>query len=242
MIRSITGKRAKAWKEAFQNRDFRTRKQFGIHGQKIVQHAVNAGIVREVMYVSSCPVRFDNAVEVSRQVMDYLTYGSEDSVAAICEKPVWNVNPEMMHRIVILDHLHYQINIGTILHYAYLFGADAVYLPDDGTVNPFGQTAAESSQGTLFHLPVLEENLPALIRRLKDCGFTCVGTSLQNALPLSKIPARDKMAIILGNEAQGASEEVLKEANVLCRIEMENYDSLNVSIAAGIVLHRFRPR
>ena len=69
-----------------------------------------------------------------------------------------------------------------------------------------------------------------------------MGTSLQNALPLSKIPARDKMAIILGNEAQGASEEVLKEANVLCRIEMENYDSLNVSIAAGIVLHRFRPR
>jgi TrmH family RNA methyltransferase len=45
---------------------------------------------------------------------------------------------------------------------------------------------------------------------------------------------------LVGNEHEGASEEVLRETDVNCRIEMENYDSLNVAIATGIILHRFR--
>ena len=48
------------------------------------------------------------------------------------------------------------------------------------------------------------------------------------------------MVFVVGNEREGVSEEVLRETDVSCRIEMENYDSLNVSVAAGIVLYRFR--
>ena len=66
------------------------------------------------------------------------------------------------------------------------------------------------------------------------------GTSLQNAVALSEISAHDKMVFVVGNEHEGASEEVLRETDVNCRIEMENYDSLNVAIATGIILHRFR--
>ena len=48
------------------------------------------------------------------------------------------------------------------------------------------------------------------------------------------------MVFVEGNERDGVSEEVLRETDVRCRIEMENYDSLNVSIATGIVLYHFR--
>ena len=71
-------------------------------------------------------------------------------------------------------------------------------------------------------------------------GWYVVGTSLRDAVPMSGIAARDKMVFVVGNEHFGVSEEVLQETDVNCRIEMENNDSLNVAVAAGILLHRFR--
>ena len=78
------------------------------------------------------------------------------------------------------------------------------------------------------------------MRELREQGWFCVGTSLHNAAPLSEIRPADRMVFVVGNEREGVSEEVLRETDVSCRIEMENYDSLNVSVAAGIVLYRFR--
>ena len=66
-----------------------------------------------------------------------------------------------------------------------------------------------------------------------------MGTSLHNAKPISSIEKKDRMVLVVGNEQEGVSEEVLKETDVNCRIEMKNYDSLNVVIATGILLHHF---
>ena len=92
----------------------------------------------------------------------------------------------------------------------------------------------------IFFLPVVPASLPEKLRELREQGWYIVGTSLQDAVPLSGIPAHDKMVFVVGNEHDGVSEEVLRETDVNCRIEMENYDSLNVAIAAGILLHHFR--
>ena len=48
------------------------------------------------------------------------------------------------------------------------------------------------------------------------------------------------MAFIFGNEGQGITKEIQEESNIRVRIEMEGFESLNVAVAAGIIMYRFQ--
>ena len=127
-----------------------------------------------------------------------------------------------------------------MMYLAFCFGVDLVYYSEGDGTNYHARSIANASQGASFFLPARPANLPEKLRELKAQGWYIVGTSLRDAVPLSGISAHDKMVFVVGNEQVGVSEEVLQATDVNCRIEMENYDSLNVAIATGILLHRFR--
>ena len=240
MLRSVSSPRVKKLRRAFLYQDWEKREAFGIRSERLVRQAVNAGIVTELLYVSDCPIPFDKKTRVTPEVMSFLTRGKEENLAAVCRKWGPRIPAGGMHRILMLDRVSYRTNIGRILYLAYSFGVDVVYVSEGDGINYHAQGIVESSQGTSFFLPVIPASLPERLRELREQGWYCVGTSLHNAVPLSGIPSADKMVFVLGNEHDGVSGEVLKETDVSCRIEMENYDSLNVAVAAGILLHRFR--
>ena len=192
------------------------------------------------MYVSDCPIPFEKKTQVTPEVMDFITFGNEKNIAAICRKTEIPPPTGQLHRILVLDRVTYRLNIGRILNLAFSFGVDLVYYREGDGVGYHTRSIAGSSQGTSFFMPMAPACLPEKLRELKEQGWYIVGTSLQNAVALSEITAHDKMVFVVGNEHEGASEEVLRETDVNCRIEMENYDSLNVAIATGIILHGFR--
>jgi TrmH family RNA methyltransferase len=240
MLKRVNSQKVQKLRRLFMNIYSEESDLYGIYGIETIRHAINAGVVEEILYAGECPLDFSPAREVSEEVMEFLTDGRELSAAAICRKSFTPLPLSDLRRVLILDHVEYGINIGKIIYLAYSLGMDAVYVAEGDGVNYHSQAIAEISRGASFFLPAVPANLPELIRTMRQQGFCVVGTSLRNAKPLSQIPVRDKMAFIMGNENRGVCDEVLDEVDVSCRIEMENYDSLNVAIATGIVLYRYR--
>ena len=240
MLRSVNSSRVRKLRYAFADKDWEKKDVFSVIGESTVRQAVNAGIAAELLYVSDCPIPFEKKTQVTPEVMEYITLGRKTSLVAICRKTEIPIPAGELHRILVLDRVEFRGNIGRMMYLAFCFGVDLVYYSEGDGTNYHARSIANASQGASFFLPARPANLPEKLRELKAQGWYIVGTSLRDAVPLSGISAHDKMVFVVGNEQVGVSEEVLQATDVNCRIEMENYDSLNVAIAAGILLHRFR--
>ena len=164
-----------------------------------------------------------------------------------CSYKFMLVSPDqLMHKIVILDNIRSAHNVGSIFRTADGAGAEKIYLlgytpaPRDR----FGRVSAEiakTSLGASETIPwecVNTEDATTLLTRLKADGFEVVAIeqtsesiSLQNFVP------QPKVAYIFGNEIDGVSANLIKEADIVVEIPMLGMkESLNVSVSAGIVL------
>ena len=144
---------------------------------------------------------------------------------------------EYGNRVLILDRLQDPGNIGTLLRTAASFGfEDVVFLK--GTCSPFNYKAVASCEGALFHANLHFESGIDCIQSLKQQGFHIFGSALRNAKPLENCSLKhEKIGLILGNEGQGMSEELLSITDENIKISMQTMESLNVGIAGGILMH-----
>ena len=97
-----------------------------------------------------------------------------------------------------------------------------------------------ASQGAIFYLNVRQsENASSLddLKELKNKGYHILGTDLASSKPLKSLQIPSKIALLLGNEGQGLSKEVIEFADQNVRIEMDGIDSLNVGVAGGIMMY-----
>ena len=133
-------------------------------------------------------------------------------------------------------------NLGGMVRLCRAFGARALILGDSG-VDPFSRRVLRVSMGNAFHLPILEpDDLGALLTRLQaDFGFELAATILdETATPLASMPRPRRLAVLLGNEADGLEPMWVERCDHHVLIPMsQGTDSLNVTVAAGIVLYHF---
>ena len=143
--------------------------------------------------------------------------------------------------IVVLDGLTDTGNIGAIIRSCYALGAEGLIIC--GLKNPLPAPMVRTSSGTMLDFPVgLVHNSFDLANELKQLGFSLVGadTDGYDVKTLSR-DSGQKMALFLGNEGDGLSNRLVKKLDVKVAIKMENdFDSLNVSVAAGILIHALK--
>lgn len=139
--------------------------------------------------------------------------------------------------VVILDRIQDPGNLGTIIRTADAAGSLGLIMLE-GCVDAFSPKVVRASMGSLFHVPVVQEISPE--EALTWCyrnGYEPAATSLKGAANLYKTDLSKKMAYILGNEANGVSEELQAAAETRLFIPMEGMaESMNVAMAAGIIL------
>jgi len=107
-----------------------------------------------------------------------------------------------------------------------------------GTTSLYGQKVIRSTQGSNFHIDCFENiDIKQLVTEMKE--FNIYATSLKADKYLEELDnITGRVAIIFGNEGSGVADEILDEVNNLLKINMPGRaESLNVSIAAGIVMH-----
>ena len=140
--------------------------------------------------------------------------------------------------IIVLDRLQDPGNIGTILRTADAAGFSlAVFMK--GTADPYSPKAVRSAAGSVLRMPVAffdtNEELSAFLKaRNKRLVVSCMdGEKAYFEEDLSS-----DCAIVVGNEGNGVSDELMEMADVKIRIPMEgDTESLNASMAAGILMY-----
>jgi len=143
--------------------------------------------------------------------------------------------------LVLLDGVEDPHNLGAIIRTAHAAGASAILIPDRraaGLTDVVGKAAA----GALEHLPVVRVgNVTQTLELLKKRGFWIYGLDERGTQLYSETDYAQPTVFVLGGEGQGLHQLVKKHCDVLVRIPMAGaISSLNVSVAAGIVLFEWR--
>jgi 23S rRNA (guanosine2251-2'-O)-methyltransferase len=140
--------------------------------------------------------------------------------------------------IVVLDGIEDPHNLGAILRTADAAGADGVVIPQRRAVGVTG-TVAKTSAGASAHLPVTRvTNIARALEDLKARNIWVVGLDEHGKQPYDSLDYNMDCAIVLGAEGKGVHDLVAKKCDFLVSIPMlGKVASLNVSVAAGVVLY-----
>ena len=140
--------------------------------------------------------------------------------------------------IVLLDGITDVRNFGAIARTCECAGADAIIIPSKNSVS-VNADAMKTSAGALHTLPVCrEQSLTNTIKYLKDCGFKIVAATEKGDYDYTKANYKDPVCIIMGAEDTGVPYEHLSLCDEWIKIPlMGKIESLNVSVAAGILIY-----
>ena len=139
--------------------------------------------------------------------------------------------------IVVLDGLTDVGNIGAVVRSAYALGADAIIVSGVRQLNM--AAIARSSSGALLDMPLMiTPNILDNFNELGQLGFSIYGASTEGE-SVQNMTFTSKRILVLGSEGKGLSGKVSGKIDHMVSIEMQHaFDSLNVSAAAAILIHR----
>jgi tRNA G18 (ribose-2'-O)-methylase SpoU len=142
-------------------------------------------------------------------------------------------------------------NVGAIIRSAAALHMDAILLTP-GCSNPLYRRAIRVSMGTVFQIPwtfigeEMEDWPEAGMAKLKAMGYKTAATALCDdsvSIDDPRLQKEEKLAIILGNEGDGLSNETIADCDYTVRIPMaHNVDSLNVAAASAVAFWELRAR
>lgn len=180
---------------------------------------------------------------VSDQVFKKIS-GTEtpQGILAVVEKKKYDINNILAQKglFVICDNLQDPGNIGTIIRTAEAFSCKGIFLSKN-SADIYSEKVVRSTMGTIFNIPIFQEcDIAALIKIFKEKNIKTYALALDGSKNLQDLKIdTDSVAIIVGNEANGISNEILKIADEKIKIEMTGKaESLNAAIATGITIYK----
>lgn len=228
---------------------------YGIHP---VQEALNSDTVIDRVFIEKGKVGLDEirqkCVELDIPVMivpnykmDRLTRKIHQGVVAMVSPVEFSNLDEIVTRafengemplILVLDGVTDVRNFGAIARTAECAGVHALVIPQRN-VAPINEDAIKTSSGALMRMPVCRaKNLKDALADLKNFGLKVVGVTEKGTTSLYDSDVSGPLALIMGAEDVGISDELLRLSDELAFIPMSGITaSLNVSVACGIALY-----
>lgn len=218
-------------------------------GEKVVREAQETGQNIQVVLVAQnhpipqgypCPV-----VSVETKLFEKLaqTMTSQGILAVINkvqpdEETFLQQIKKKSGNVILLDRLQDPGNIGTIIRTADAAGYSGV-ITIKGTADLYGPKIVRAAAGSLFRMPVFSVNSPErAVSLLEAAGKTVIATGFQTDLYYYNVKMDRDIGLIIGNEGNGISQELMQLAHKVVKIPMEGtIDSLNASVAAGILMY-----
>jgi len=187
------------------------------------------------------PVRFLSRVELDRLASS----GSHQGVVAVTSSKHYADLDDVIAAkrgeyslVVVLDGIEDPHNLGAILRTADACAADGVLIPERRAAGITG-TVAKVSAGASEHLPVAKvTNIARTLEDLKARSLWTVGLDERGKQSYDEVDYKMDCAVVLGAEGKGLHDLVSKKCDFLVSIPMlGKVPSLNVSVAAGVVLY-----
>lgn len=210
-----------------------------VEGYRLIEQLIKNGIEIEELYVAEdyklklqakCPI-----FNLKKYELEKIT--STETPQEIAALIKTNLLPIFRkRRLLYLDGISEPGNLGTIIRTAAAFSMDGIILSPD-CCEIFNPKVIRASLGAVFFIPIEihDDNW------LKKQSAVKIATSLNNAIPLERfsIPI-ENWILILGSEATGIKSEILTFADEKIKIPQSSLmESLNVAVAAGILMHTF---
>ena len=239
MIKYITSKDNNKIKHAASLKDSKYRKEykeFLSEGKKSLEMALKVGCIKEIFTISpleNLPEDLTQYVVSSDLLKKISSNVSPEGIVFVCN--MVERKPKRMNKVVYLDKVNDPGNIGTIIRTALAFDYDAVIL-SEGCCDCYNEKVVSATKGALFSLPVLHGDLA----QFKEGRKVIVSALSDKAIDLKDLKVPDSFILVVGNEANGVSPETLKLADIITKISIQNIDSLNVGVAAGIFMNHLR--
>lgn len=233
---SIDNKKIKELKKLSQKKYRDELGIFLIEGEHLVEEAFKTGYLKELLLEENSSTDLEIETNfLTRNIIKHITdLDTPSSIVGICSKLK---DKEIGNKLLLLDGIQDPGNLGTIIRSAVAFNIDTIILGEN-TVDLYNSKVIRSSQGMIFNINIIEKNLKEFIPDIKNNGYKVYGTKVTDGKNLKTVEKNEKFAIIMGNEGNGLTDEVIDlcdeyiyiNSNPLC-------ESLNVGVATSIILY-----
>ncbi len=226
-----------------------------VEGIKLIEEAIEENAkIKQIVVCEDC-LKEDGCLEqrllyqiakfdciyVSSKIFAFLTdVVNPQGMLAVIEKS--NSEDEIKYTediIIVLDGIQDPGNLGTILRTVDSAALSQIILSKT-SVDAYNPKVVRSTMGAIFRVKVIEaENLVETLKKLKKHKYKVVATSLAGTENIYEIDYNKKV-IVIGNEANGVSDEILEIADSKTKIPMlGKTESLNAGIATGVILYEY---
>lgn len=243
-ITSAKNQQVKEWKKLYTKKERDKSGLFLIEGFHLVEEALHAKQIYHIIIheEKELPRSWDYGdtpvTMVTDEVMKVLAdTETPQGIMAICLQQNENISNISGKKFLLIDSVQDPGNMGTMIRTADAAGMDAVIL-GTGCADPYNPKVIRSTQGSIFHLPVIKANLEEFINKLQ---IPVYGTALEDAIPYDQVSSSSEFALLVGNEGQGVSQKLLEKTSKNLYIPIfGKSESLNVAVAAGILMYYLR--
>lgn len=217
-----------------------------VEGIKMVKEAINEN--QEIALIAireDFKIDFDTKntkiVTISNKIFnDISDVKTPQGILAIIKKNQNNQIETNQEYILALDSLQDPGNMGTIIRTADSANINQIII-NKTTVDPYSPKVIRSTMGAIYRTNIIEvEDLKATLKEMKLKGFQIITTDLKATQSIYDINYNNKTVVVIGNEANGVSQEILQTADKKVIIPMlGKTESLNASIAASIMIYEY---
>jgi len=241
-----------------QRRKARKRSNLAVaEGVRVVEEALDAGLVIRGVVTARGAVSQSRTMSLVQRVAEHAIPIEEvaerefsqmadtdtpQGVLALVELPrstLADIVPTPGHAALVLDGVQDPGNVGTLVRTAFALGAPgAVLLP--GTADPAHPKVVRSAMGASFRLPLVQASEGEFTKWIREAGIA-LWVSAGDGTPLERLSAPERLALVVGNEGAGVRPTMRPLAAHQVAIPLtRGAESLNVAVAAGIILHEVR--
>lgn len=221
-------------------KDKKYRKQhslFMVEGEKFCKDLLNTGI--EIVYTITSNKNltgFPNIEVVSDKMLSSLaTTETNQNIICICKVKDYGI--ESVGNSLILDNLQDPGNVGTLIRSALAFNFTDIYLISG--VDPYNEKVIRSSAGTILKVRLHQCNYNDLKSNKEKIAKNFVVADMKGeSINQIRLP-KSRIAVIIGNEGQGVSDDMQNMANITISIPMmPGVESLNAGVAGSIIMQK----
>ena len=215
-------------------------KLFVVEGVKVVQEFLNSSYELEIVFSTDTDFSSTNKfIEVTDQELKKISsLKNPNKVLAIFKIPN-QINPIMGGLILALDSINDPGNLGTIIRLCDWFGIEQLVCSNE-TVDCFNSKVVQASMGSLTRVAVSYLDLKKYLQNASVPIFVAD----MDGLDVYKTKLPDSAVLVLGNEANGISDEIKQLVTTKITIprygDFQQTESLNVATASAILLSEFR--
>lgn len=225
--------------------------EFIIEGIKMIEEAISENVkIKSIIICDDCKsqgaipnelmyeIAKLNCIYVAEKVFNTITdVINPQGIMAIVEKPKLEEINYSESNFLLLDNIQDPGNLGTILRTADSLDMKQIIV-SKGTADAYNLKVVRSTMGAIFRVKIIEvQSLNKIVKEMKKHKIKVYATDLQTDKSIYDVDYKKK-AVVIGNEANGVSTEILNLADTKIKIPMlGKTESLNAAVATGVILY-----